>query len=82
MRPKQILRELLKSLDRRYWDEVETHANEMLEAMKQHAPPRMVGPASLGPGWHHAVAAFVCYAALSKVHEARKRRQRRKLKSG
>ena len=72
MKPKQILSELLKSISRCNWDEVETQANELLESMKQYPPPTMVGPASLGAGWHHSVAAFVCYAALSKVHEARK----------
>lgn len=82
MRPKQILDELLDCLDRRNWDEVETRANELLESMNQRlAPPTMVGPESLGPEWHRAVATFVCYAALSKVRDARKRKLKRAAKS-
>lgn len=72
----RILRGLLSSLRNRDWNDVERRANELLDAIKQLPPPRTVGPSSLGPKWHHSVATFVCYAAISRAHAARRRRKK------
>ena len=75
MDPDQTLRELLEALKRRRWNDVEASAENLLGWLhKRGFPPQTLGPKALGRQWHRAVAEFVCYAALSKVREARKRK--------
>jgi hypothetical protein len=79
MDPDQALADLLEALKRRHWDEVEARADDLLNWLhKRGFPPMTLGPKVLGRAWHRAVAEFVCYAALSKVREARRRKGARR----
>jgi hypothetical protein len=79
MDPDKALADLLEALKKRRWDEVEGCANNLLEWLhKRGFPPRTLGPKALGRAWHRAVAEFMCYAALSKVREARRRKGARR----
>ena len=79
MTPNKLLEVLRHRLGRHGWNVVEQCANELLETLQQRRspPPLTVGPRSLGPCWHQSVATFVCYAAISRVRDARKRQRRK-----
>lgn len=78
MDPHATLNELLAALGERDWDRIEELADALLRWMECRGfPPTTLGPESLGKEWHRAVATFVCYAAKSKVRDARKRRRKR-----
>ena len=78
MDPQASLNELLTAVEDRDWDRIEELADALLHWMEHSGfPPKTLGPESLGKQWHRAVATFVCYAAKSKVRDARKRRGKR-----
>jgi hypothetical protein len=79
MDPDQALADLLEALKGRRWHDVEACANDLLDWLhKRGFPPTTLGPKVLGRAWHRAVSEFVCYAALSKVREARRRKGARR----
>ena len=78
MDPQATLNELLVAVGEHDWDRIEELADALLHWMEHRGfPPTTLGPKSLGLQWHRAVATFVCYAAKSKVRDARKRRRKR-----
>lgn len=78
MDPDVALKELLDAVQSRAWDRVEELADGLLSWMKKRGfPPTTLGPKELGRQWHTTIATFVCYAAQSKVRDARKRRSRK-----
>ena len=78
MDPKATLDALLGALAARDWDRSEELADGLLRWLKQRGfPPLTVGPENLGRQWHRDVATFICFAAKSKVRDARNRRARK-----
>jgi hypothetical protein len=78
MDPQATLDQLLEAVGERDWDRTEELADALLRWMAQRGfPPLTLGPETLGKGWHRAVATFACYAAKSKVRDARKRRRKK-----
>lgn len=78
MDPQATWDELLQASLDRDWDRMEELADALLGWLGKHgAPPLTVGHRDLGVQWHGAVAQFVCYMALSKVRDARRRKSRR-----
>lgn len=78
MDPDAALKDLLDALMSHDWDRVEELAAGILSWMEQRGfPPTTLGPKELGRSWHRTVATLICYAAQSKMRDARKRRARR-----
>ena len=78
MDPQATLDELLMAIGERDFERIDELADALLRWMEHRGfPPRTLGPETLGRQWHRAVATFVCYAAKSKVRDARKRRRKR-----
>ena len=78
MDPDATLRDLLDALHVRDWDRIDELAGALLEWMEKRGfPPTTLGAKELGREWHRTVATFVCYAAQTKVRDARKRRSRK-----
>lgn len=78
MDPDAALKELLDAVQARDWDRVDELAQGLLSWMEKRGfPPSTLGPKELGRSWHRTIATFVCYAAQSKVRDARKRRARK-----
>ena len=78
MDPDAALKDLLDAVQSHAWDRVEELAAGLLSWMEKRGfPPTTMGPKELGRNWHRAVATFVCYAAQTKVRDARKRRSRK-----
>jgi hypothetical protein len=79
MDPDTAVAELLDAVGRRQWDRVEELATGLLDWLQRRGfPPTIVGPKTLGPEWHRAIATFICRLAQSKVNDARKRRARKR----
>jgi hypothetical protein len=78
MDPDAALKDLLDAVCSRDWDRTEELADGLLTWMEKRGfPPLTLGPKELGRDWHRSVATFVCYAAQSKVQDARKRRKKK-----
>ena len=78
MDPDAAMKNLLDAVHVRDWDCVDELAEGLLSWMEKRGfPPTTLGPKELGRNWHRTIATFVCYAAQSKVRDARKRRSRK-----
>jgi hypothetical protein len=78
MDPDAALKDLLDAVGSRDWSRIEELADGLLTWMEKRGfPPLTLGPKELGHNWHRSVATFVCYAAQSKMREARKRQSRK-----
>lgn len=76
MDPSATLRELIGAVEAREWERVDELADALLTWLdKRGAPPRIIGPESLGKEWHRAMATFTCRLAQSLVRDARKRKR-------
>ncbi len=69
---------MLDALERKQWEPAKELADALYDWLgKGGFPPTTIGAKSIGKRWHTAVAQFVCLAVASKVHDIRKRRNRR-----
>lgn len=75
MDPNETARLLVAALERRQWDAVEAHANDLLSWLDRGGfPPLLIGSAGLGSSWHRPIARVACLRALSLATPERARR--------